>query len=94
MRAFAASLAASILVGSTSSAAMLDDTSNASTTVPSILGTGSVSCGRAEATASRATPIKKTMGRNVAPPPSQRGRPFTHDAQRAQTGGVLAPPPL
>ena len=61
-RVFAASLAASILVGSTSSAAMLDDTSIASTTVPSMRGTGSVSCGRAEARARRATAIRKMIG--------------------------------
>ena len=61
-RVFATSLATSILVGSTSSAAMLDDTSSASMTVPSMRGNGSVSCGRAEATARSATPIRMMTG--------------------------------
>ena len=61
-RVFATSLAASILVGSTSSAAMLDDTSSASITVPSMRGSGSVNWGRAEASARSETPIRMMMG--------------------------------
>ena len=41
---------------------MLDDTSRASMTVPSMRGSGSVSCGRAEATARSATPIRTIRG--------------------------------
>ena len=53
------SFATSILVGSTSSAAMLPDTSKVSKTVPSMRGSGKVSCGRAEATAKSAMPTRK-----------------------------------
>ena len=41
---------------------LLDDTSNASTTVPSTRGNGSVSSGRAEASARTVTAIRKMMG--------------------------------
>ena len=72
---FAASLAASILVGSTSSAAILDDTSNASTTVPSTRGNGSVSSGRAEASARTVTAIRKMMGGTWRRRPASAGAP-------------------
>ena len=60
--ALATSLAASILEGSTSSAAMLDDTSSTSATVPSCRGSGSSSCGRAEASARTAMPTRNMTG--------------------------------
>jgi hypothetical protein len=56
--------AASILVGSTSSAAMLAETSKVNMTTPSSRGTGSVTSGRAAATSRTTSPSKKsTAGR-------------------------------
>ena len=88
--AFAANLAASILVGSTSSAAMLDDTSNARTTIPSSRGTGSVSCGRAEATARRATAIRKIMGGTCRRRPINAAAPSRTDPRAPRLAASLA----
>ena len=92
--AFATSLAASILVGSTSSAAILDDTSSASMTVPSIRGKRQRQLRAGRSQRQEGNCDQEDDGRYMPPSPCQCAGPFPNCAHGAQAGCVPAPLPL